>query len=641
MADNFLFVQAQPTTLYGAGATAADTTLKLTSFVQIDGSTTLTMSNFGSKGFGTIEPNNGTQEEQISFTGITQNADGSATLTGVSTVLFISPYTETSGLAKSHPGGVTFVISNTAGFYNQLTSKEDDETINGLWTFSQFPQKSGSTTPTANAELASKAYVDSVAGGIATTNQILDTGTAGENMTIGKICYFKSSDAKWYLADSSDTTKSVAVKLGVVQATVTTGNTFNVLVAGLDANQSGLSAGSTYYLSTAGGISTTKGSNIRLIGRAKSTTQIHFEDDEQSTEVQLVDNSRIYATSTGSANAYVLTLTPAITAYKAGQIFEFKANFTCTGASTLAVSGLAATAIKINKDQALSANDIVNGQVVQVQYDGTNFQMLGSLGNPQVSQNGHEIYGADAGGTDAYAVTLSPIPTAYAAGMVVNFKANTINTGAATLNVNSLGAKSIKTRSGSDPFDGQILATSVNPVVYDGTNFQLIGDGRPSGVIKTSSTTVSTVSTTETNLMTVAIPALVLGTTNVISGDVNFSTFNMNNTVTGTLRLKYGSTTIATGVFTNSSGSAIVTTGMLRFNLIANAATNAQTAFFLASIGDGTIQDIGATTDQQNASLSANGTASEDSTTALNLRLSAQVSGTGTITLGNYVVRAN
>lgn len=84
-------------------------------------------------------------------------------------------------------------------------------------------------------------------------------------------------------------------------------------------------------------------------------------------------------------------------------------------------------------------------------------------------------YAADAGSTDDYAVTLAPVPTAYFIGMVVRFKANTANTGACTLNVNSLGAKTIKKNTTDDLGDNNIVANQIITVVYDGTNFQLIG----------------------------------------------------------------------------------------------------------------------------------------------------------------------
>ncbi len=112
-------VQAQPFTLSGSGSSIADTVLNLKSFKDILGAN-LAMASFGTVGYGTIEPGNGSQEEQISFSGVTQNSDGTAQLTGVKHVLFISPFTESSGMTITHPGSTTFVISNTSAFENSL-----------------------------------------------------------------------------------------------------------------------------------------------------------------------------------------------------------------------------------------------------------------------------------------------------------------------------------------------------------------------------------------------------------------------------------------------------------------------------------------------------------------------------------------
>lgn len=133
MANNSKYAQLQPFTLYGSGASVGDTSVVLSSFNDLLG-VPLTMASFGTEGYGTIEPNT-SQEEQIGFTGITNNANGTVTLTGVTHVLFISPYTETSGLGTAHAGGVGFVISNTAGFYNRFTAKNNDETITGLFSY--------------------------------------------------------------------------------------------------------------------------------------------------------------------------------------------------------------------------------------------------------------------------------------------------------------------------------------------------------------------------------------------------------------------------------------------------------------------------------------------------------------------------
>ncbi len=92
------------------------------------------------------------------------------------------------------------------------------------------------------------------------------------------------------------------------------------------------------------------------------------------------------ASDTGAADAYAIATNPVITAYAAGQVFIFKATNASTGASTLAVCGLASPkTIKKNHDVDLVAGDIEAGQVVVVVYDGTNMQMVSPIGNSPAS----------------------------------------------------------------------------------------------------------------------------------------------------------------------------------------------------------------------------------------------------------------
>ena len=83
--------------------------------------------------------------------------------------------------------------------------------------------------------------------------------------------------------------------------------------------------------------------------------------------------------------------------------------------------------------------------------------------------------GASAGGTDTYAINPNPAYTAYATGMTVVFKVDVANTGAATLNVNSLGAKDLTDREGSALTDNVLKAGAFYTAVYDGTQFRLMG----------------------------------------------------------------------------------------------------------------------------------------------------------------------
>lgn len=84
-------------------------------------------------------------------------------------------------------------------------------------------------------------------------------------------------------------------------------------------------------------------------------------------------------------------------------------------------------------------------------------------------------WGGTATGTvDASAITVTPAPTAYAAGQEFNYRSLGLNTSSApTLNVNGLGAKTIKRNSGTTLFPWEIPDGLVT-VRYDGTDFRLI-----------------------------------------------------------------------------------------------------------------------------------------------------------------------
>jgi hypothetical protein len=91
-----------------------------------------------------------------------------------------------------------------------------------------------------------------------------------------------------------------------------------------------------------------------------------------------------YCADAGSTDAYACSLSPAIAAYTNGASYRFKANTANTGAATLALNGLTATAIVKYTGgvaSALADNDIRAGQIVTVVYDGTNFQLASMLGN--------------------------------------------------------------------------------------------------------------------------------------------------------------------------------------------------------------------------------------------------------------------
>lgn len=81
---------------------------------------------------------------------------------------------------------------------------------------------------------------------------------------------------------------------------------------------------------------------------------------------------------------------------------------------------------------------------------------------------------ASAAGTDTYLVSLAISPGAYSRGQVFSFIPDVANTGACSVNFNSIGAGNIKLINGNDPYDGAIQISKDVVVRYDGTNFILM-----------------------------------------------------------------------------------------------------------------------------------------------------------------------
>jgi hypothetical protein len=90
---------------------------------------------------------------------------------------------------------------------------------------------------------------------------------------------------------------------------------------------------------------------------------------------------------------------------------------------------------------------------------------------------GQMNYATSTTGNDTYVITTSYTHASYKTGMMVLMKPNAANTGASTINVNSLGAKAIKVFDGTGNVDtatGDILANGMYQLVYDGTDFILL-----------------------------------------------------------------------------------------------------------------------------------------------------------------------
>ena len=129
------------TTYYlGSSIGSNDSTILLSSFLEPVTGTPYTMVLLNTDiAYGTISPKT-TSSEFISFTGITQNANGTATLTGVVRGLAKKyPFTTSAAYKLPHSGQSQFIISDAPQVFNQYAVKGSDETISGQWTFTNTP----------------------------------------------------------------------------------------------------------------------------------------------------------------------------------------------------------------------------------------------------------------------------------------------------------------------------------------------------------------------------------------------------------------------------------------------------------------------------------------------------------------------
>jgi hypothetical protein len=269
---------AQTYTL-GSSISSTDTSILLSSFLEPVTGTPYTMVLINSDiAYGTISPKT-TSSEFISFTGITQNADGTATLTGVTRGLAKKyPFTASASYRLPHAGQSQFIISDAPQVFKKYATLENDESVTGDWDFVAVP--STQSDPVSGDDIARRSWVLSVVnGGAVSQNSVIIVGRAGETLVSGNLVYLKTADGLWWKTDADTASTVDGVILGIAQGAGTAGNaiTGGVLLNGIDPINTGLTAGATYYASnTAGAISSSVGTTTKAIGKANSIGALVF-----------------------------------------------------------------------------------------------------------------------------------------------------------------------------------------------------------------------------------------------------------------------------------------------------------------------------------------------------------------------------
>ena len=342
----FTPVQSQ-SYLLASNASIGDVTMTLSSLKDIDGNL-LQMADFGTVGTGTVEPNSGSSEEQIIFTGVTQNANGTATLTGISSVAFKTPYTQTSGFLKSHAGNSTFVLSDTAYLYSLYGNLDNTQTWTGSNTFNVSP-----FIPTVSSSQTTQA------ASIGYVNSFAILGAAKASNTVFGITELSVAA----------TTASVPIAVGTNDPRVPTASEALAL-----AGNSGTPSNLNSYVTQNG----------------------------------LQNGSEFYALTTGSSTAFAVSYSPTPVGYVTGEIIKFKTNVASGSSPTINKNSLGAKSLYkmgLTGTTPLAIGDLGTNQINIAEYDGGAYQLLnptangipayttglGAWGNATADGAGHQV----------------------------------------------------------------------------------------------------------------------------------------------------------------------------------------------------------------------------------------------------------
>ena len=164
-----------------------------------------------------------------------------------------------------------------------------------------------------------------------------------------------------------------------------------------------------------------------------------------------------------------------------GLYFPPPANYPAVSATLITAADR--NAIDADLATALTNSIAVNGEsVVTADIPFGNNKLTGvkdgtlakDAANVSQIQNSNAILLASVAGTDTITASLSPALTAYANGQIFTLIPANTNTGAVTININGLGAKSITKNGSTALVAGDLVAGVEYSLQYDGTRFQKV-----------------------------------------------------------------------------------------------------------------------------------------------------------------------
>jgi len=196
-------------------------------------------------------------------------------------------------------------------------------------------------------------------------------------------------------------------------------------------------------------------------------------------------------------------------------------------------------------------------------------------------------YALATGAADVLAIDVSPSITAYATGQEFTFEANATNaTTTPTLNVDGLGAKTIKTAEGAALVAGQILSGGIYKCVYDGTDMLVLSPLVQTTQTYQVSTVISSGTSATSEVITVGFtPKRIHFVIDCYDSNENASSwgvYDVDADTFGTLQQEHASSSVT--IITNKASNAPFTDGQF----IVDFDTFTSTQFTIQVARDGT-----------------------------------------------------
>ncbi len=310
--------------------------------------------------------------DQSGSSGTFKTGSGAVSINGATTISGTNAFTTGTGAvtlngATTLAAGKDLIFAAGAGNFNQSSSTGTFATGSGAVFLN------GATTLAAGKDLI-------FAAGAGNFNQSSSTGTfatssgagtlnGATTIAAGKDFTFAAGAGNLNMASSTGalSTGTGAVNVnGAVTFAAAKGVTVTAGTGAFD-----FSGGTGLFKTSTGAVTLGGSASAVTVGGATGTLAVGG-----TAFTSQVGVNAGYTTA-GTANAQTVTLAPALATLTAGQMVTFKVgtSLTNTGATTLQVNSLTATAVKY-VGQALTGGELIAGNTYSVMYDGSAYQLI-------------------------------------------------------------------------------------------------------------------------------------------------------------------------------------------------------------------------------------------------------------------------